>query len=174
MAIPTIGAGKHGYPEDIVIKILQREINTISRENTGLKKVSVIVFEGKMSHLRLSCRSQATSKQNENTTNYMSIGSVEEIQVHFVGYGNDIDHAISDTIAFIEMNRQKRKIEGIGNIVEKHKVELEKLSTVYRVRITSLSPGAIDVKGMKTDVADFLVKFTEIQQQYLSTTGAFL
>ena len=169
VALPTIGAGKHGYPEDIVIKILQREIKTISCENTGLKKVSVIVFEGKMPHFG-GCRSQATSKQNENDTNYTSFGTAEEIQVHFVGYRNDIDHAISDMKAFVEMKRDKRTIEGIGNIVENNKVELEKLSAVHRVRITSSSAGAIDVEGMKDDVTDFFAKFTEIQRQYLFTT----
>ena len=184
MAIPTIGAGNHGYPEQLVIKILQGEIERISSENAGqisLTKVSVIVFEGKMPNFRTPkpvlpkiSTSQPlfleTSKQNGDNNGKTSIGIVDEIQVHFVGFKKGVDDAISDMKAFLHANRHKRTIKGMGNIVEKHITELERLSTDYRVRITS-SSGDIGVEGMKTDVVDFLEKFTEIKDRFLVATG---
>ncbi len=54
VAIPTIGAGKHGYPEDVVLKIIRKVVERVSSEYSGkhlLRDVSVIVFKEKqLSH----------------------------------------------------------------------------------------------------------------------------
>ncbi|CAB3994784.1 poly [ADP-ribose] polymerase 14-like [Paramuricea clavata] len=103
---------------------------------------------------------------SQDADNSNAAGTVEEIQLHFIGFKKNIDDAISETKVFVDRNKDERSVENIGDIFQKHKSEVDKLSRIYRVRIKSSSAGHLAVQGMKSDVQEFLVQFTEIRRKY--------
>ena len=99
-----------------------------------------------------------------------SIGTVEEIQIHFIGFKENIEDAISDTKAFVSGNKVEKSIEDIGDILQQYKSQVEKLSKNYRVLIKSSTSKHFALEGMKDDVAEFLVKFAELQMRHFGNS----
>ncbi len=106
----------------------------------------------------------AAQSQNGNDNRGISIGTIDEIQLHFVGFKQNIDFAISDTKAFVDGIKDRKTIENIGDILHKHKSEVERLSSGLLIKCTA--SGTMTVEGLKGDVADFLLKFAELQKKY--------
>ena len=101
---------------------------------------------------------------------FISIGTVEEIQIHFIGFTQNIEDAISDIKAFVSGNKVRTSIEDIGDILQQYKSKVEKLSIVYRVLIQSSTSGRFALEGMKDDVAEFLVKFADLQRRHFENS----
>lgn len=116
-----------------------------------------------------------TEPKSGNQNGVTSIGTVEEIEIHFIGFKENIEHAISDTKAFVNGNKVEKSIEDIGNILEQHKSEVERLSQIYRVLIKCSTSGRFLLEGMKDDVPEFLVKFGELQMRHFgNSTGVYV
>ena len=103
---------------------------------------------------------------SQDADNSNAAGTVEEIQLHFIGFKKNIDDAISETKVFVDRNKDERSIENIGDIFQKHKSEVDELSRIYRVRVKCSPAGRLAVEGMKNDVAEFVVQFTEMRRKY--------
>ncbi len=106
----------------------------------------------------------AVQSQNGNDNHGISIGIIDEIELQFVGFKQNIDLAISDTKAFVDGIKDRKTIENIGDILYKHKSEVERLSSGLLIKCTA--SGTMTVEGLKGDVADFLLKFAELQKKY--------
>ena len=172
--MPTIGAGKHRYPENIVLNIIKEEVERISSIHDTqicLKNVSVIVYkEGKPSDKtsissdvfpvapQIGTLAQSTGEHRDH------IGKADKIQLHFVGYKYDVENAISEVKSFIESNKAEKTIENVGGILQKHWSEVESISNSLFIKCPAT--GDITVQGMKDDVTDFILKFTELQRKY--------
>ena len=147
----------------MVLNIIQDEVKKISVQHSGrqsLKDISIIVFKEGLSgnaHRR---------SYIPNTTSQSTIGAMDEIQLHYVGYKKNIDNAILDTKAFVDQNKDKRIINDIGNILHTHWSEVIKLSS--QLVIECSSSGSMTVKGLKDDVSNFMLKFTDLQRQQIS------
>ena len=110
--------------------------------------------------------------KGENQSGVTSIGIVEEIQIHFIGFKDNVEDAISDTKTSVSGNKVEKSIEDIGDILQKYKSEVERLSKIYRVLIMSSTSGRFALEGMKDDVTEFLVKFAELQIRHFgNSTG---
>ena len=165
--MPTIGAGKHGYPENIVLNIIKEEVERISSMyNTQicLKNVSVIVFKEEKS-TSISSDAPLLETMTQSPDEYRDhIGTVDEIQLHFVGSKNDVDNAVSEVKSFVESNRDEKTIENVGDILQKHWSEVESISNALFIKCPPT--GGLTVQGMKDDVTGFLLKFSELQKEY--------
>ncbi len=60
--------------------------------------------------------------------------------------------------------KDRKTIENIGDILYKHKSEVERLSSGLLIKCTA--SGTMTVEGLKGGVADFLLKFAELQKKY--------
>ena len=109
--------------------------------------------------------------KSENQSGVTSIGTVEKVKISFIGFKENIEDAISDTNALVNSNKVEKSVEDVGNIIQQHKSEIEKLSEIYRVLIKYSTPRRFDLEGMKADVAEFLVKFAELQIKYIGNSG---
>ena len=192
--MPTIGAGKHGYPEDLVLKIIREEFEITCSQNVGktsLKNVSVIIFAENQS---LGSSGQSTNLSDAhphslqplpiqtigptpnsqanplptigNTDHSMRIGKTDEIEVRFIGIKQNIESAISDVKTFVDGNSDKKSIENIGHILRECKSDIERLSKDNEVLIEWSLTGCMTVQGLKSDVADFLVEFAELRGKH--------
>ena len=114
----------------------------------------------------------AADPKSENQSGVTSIGIVEEIQIHFIGFKDNVEDAISDTKTSVSGNKVEKSNEDIGDILQKYKSEVERLSKIYRVLIMSSTSGRFALEGMKDDVTEFLVKFAELQIRHFgNSTG---
>ncbi|XP_028403594.1 protein mono-ADP-ribosyltransferase PARP14-like [Dendronephthya gigantea] len=173
LAMPTIGAGKHSFPEDLVLEIIREEVEMIcfkSDGSTALANVSIIIFPQKQSHNGSQSKNLSNSNRYSlpSFTNYFTKTATEnEITIRFIGFKPNVDDAISDVKTFLSGITDKKSIENIGHILSEREPDLEQLSTKCGVSIElSLSAGSLTVQGLKSDVADFIVQFAELQRKH--------
>lgn len=148
-----------------MLNIIQDQVKRISIQHGGrqsLKDISIVVFEeGLSSNARRRSYHPSTTSQNTCT-----IGTMDEIQLHYVGFKRDIDNAILDTKAFVHQNKDEKIINDIGNIVQTHWSEVVKLSSQLLIEFSS--SGSMTVKGLKDDVSNFMLKFKDLQRLQMS------
>ena len=173
--MPTIGAGKHGYPEDVVLNIIQEEVKRISSQHDGvqsLKDIAIIVFKenqraDNMSSLSGNTRrhtySSANATPNTSLPPHNRIGTSDEIHLHCVGFKKDVDEAISWMKSALDKKKDEKHLKDIGNILQTHRSEVVKLSSNLLIEC-SASENVIIVKGLKEDVRVFKLKFESLEK----------
>ena len=145
--------------EDQVEELATVAGSQYGQQNSGNTVTQAVNNEVNNNSLTINVDSQDADNSNAAET-------VEEIQLHFIGFKKNIDDAISETKVFVDRNKAERSIENIGDIFQKHKSEVDKLSRIYRVRVKCSPAGRLAVEGIKNDVAEFVVQFTEMRRKY--------
>ena len=90
--MPVIGAGKHGYSQDLVLQIVQEEVARMFTEKTSkfsLNDIRVIIFE------------ENYGQEIEDKS--CLINSPDKIILHIIGLQHHVDQAFANVKQFVDM-----------------------------------------------------------------------
>ena len=96
LALPMIGAGKHGFPEKAVLQAIKDEVNQLSssqRDHLVLKTIRVIVFQSKSERIKsvplptMPCTGThpTTEQKKENAGNSSNEIAFGPVRIHLCG-----------------------------------------------------------------------------------------
>ena len=147
------------HPLDIKIVVFQRAM--VSHFETAIQKRVKDSVKNAESQLQRTCSFLSLSSETTTTSNQLktfTVGELNKVMVlHFVAASQqNIDESIKKVKEFIERNTERKEIrnEKVGEVLEKHKSEVQSLARKYSVLITCSSSGAACIKGTMRDVSD--------------------
>ena len=186
VAMPLIGTGKRGFPEDLVLRVMREEFEKFSSmySSRTLKEIKLIRYDpsGRRMAVQappvsgLSYRIPTVTNESTNTFVPLVAGSSAEtvkLQV-FARSSTDIFSAFDEIETFIEDHLTSETLNHEKNydVVLKHWDELKVLTKDRDLKITCLDPTTVLMEGVLSKVVEAKDKLTELVKKLIGSAAS--
>ncbi|XP_046851430.1 protein mono-ADP-ribosyltransferase PARP14-like isoform X2 [Xenia sp. Carnegie-2017] len=183
VAMPLIGAGKHKFPEDVVLHKMKEAVILFSStfKRNSLQEIRLIRFEGKKSNDQVMSHMDRQNTKRKHKRNVLrktiptpypmvlSEDSEETLKFQFYAQSlNDISAAVSKIENFIQLHITSKTIENekLRDVVDGNLNEFKRLAIVNGVKIVCECAESLSIEGRLEDVVETKEKVFELINEY--------